>query len=529
MRKILTGITIALTLFPAISAAQGAGSQNSFQRQGIFDCNQIAGQGQSIGAMAGSGIYVPVNDAAVTLNTGILVYKECVLREVVDREREAATSAFFRKIYTGIETGRGGSAMYVKSKQEILTSASDPAMLKVLEDGTLKALDPSIQSPASRTIARKYQNETGRGNKSILTCPYAGNLRTFQAGKAEFSFKGLMAGTAPQCNPVIATIMASEVANSRVAACIEYMRDQWNWGEGFYARTEGNNPCEATVVTPAAVVRESFQTMLDSPVRQLESANDIGQMIGALYAGLTTQVVTSAGGLSGLSQSSGGQPSYLDQVSRESSAGVRNAAANAAINILNAARQVEGAYLQTINAIGNALTQAIGQLRSAENQCWNLIVPKVCSAAPAADGTCTDAAGASYKVATTSERFAQKVIDAQIAPLASSTLANIATSQKAVSLIDQLIAGVTNTNSLDAQRVSLLQLDALVASRSLHTQSDLQTIRQQLQEVQGSLTGESGLVSTTVKNWADSTDPAIGWCNVNNQAVIDGWKQKWRK
>ena len=89
---------------PSVAAAY------AFMRQGIFDCNLNGAYAMSVGAMgATGGVYVPVADATVELNTGILVYKECVLREVIIREREAATAGFARKAIVGGQTGRGGN------------------------------------------------------------------------------------------------------------------------------------------------------------------------------------------------------------------------------------------------------------------------------------------------------------------------------------------------------------------------------------------------------------------------------------
>ena len=62
---------------------------------GIFSCNQNGAYAMSVGALgATGGVFVPVADASVELNTGTLVYKECVLREVVDAQRMAATAGF---------------------------------------------------------------------------------------------------------------------------------------------------------------------------------------------------------------------------------------------------------------------------------------------------------------------------------------------------------------------------------------------------------------------------------------------------
>lgn len=512
-----------------------------FQRQGIFDCSQNGAYAMSVGALGAIvSAYVPVSDAAVELNTGILVYKECVLREVINREREAAMSALLKRAYTGIQTGRDGNPQYVqRPSYELLINASDPAVLQTMQDGTLQKLNPAVRTSITQGVVRTYQADT-RAPEKILTCPYRGDLAAFSTAQpGTFSWGNLWATRAPGCDAVQGYYAAQNLVASRVARANEDLSFQWITGNGYYARTDNaQNPFERKILTPSINMQQSFQALLDSPVRQLESANDIGQMISALYAGITTQMISDNQGLSGLSQSGGGQPSYLDQVARESAQGVRNAAVNAALQILNAAKQIEATYYQTANAIASRLTDAISQLRGAESQCWALIIPKVCVTPLAGDKTCfapgpctTDADGATtcapgpkLRVAT-STAFSQPIIGAQIAPLAQTIITNIAASRKALQSLDNLIAGLTNTASLNAQRLALQQLDSLVAQRALHNQQDLQTVVQQKSAVDAAM---STLVENTVKAWADSTDPAVGWCNVSSQTVINMWIQRWR-
>lgn len=517
-------------------------SPYQFQRQGIFDCNQNGSYAMSVGALGAiGGAYVPVADAAVELNTGTLVYKECVLREVVDREREAATSAFLKRATIGIQTGRDGNPQYVqRPSYELLINAQDPAVLQTLQDGTFKNLPPSTQGVITQAAARGYRAET-RSPQNVLKCPYKGDLAAYSKGTpGTFTWGNFWATRAPGCDAVQGYYAAENLLASKIARASADLEFQWTTGNGYYARTDdAQDPFARKILTPSINMEQSYQALLDSPVHQLESANDIGQMISALYAGVTTQIISDNKGLAGLTQSSGGQPSYLDQVAAESAQGVRNAAVNAALQILNAAKQVEGAYYQTTNAIATLLSNAISQLRSGERQCWSIVIQKVCATPLAGDNTCfaqgpctvdpvdgtkTCAPGPKLKVAT-STAFSQPIITAQITPLATTTLTNITVSQKALQSINNLIGGLTNTASLDAQRLALQQLDSLVAQRALHNQQDLVQVTQQKEAVDASM---QTLVQDTVKAWADSGDPVTGWCNVNNSAVIDMWVQKWK-
>ncbi|MDO8514472.1 MAG: hypothetical protein Q7S50_02930 [bacterium] len=526
MRKLLFILVFALLPLPALAQTD---PPYQYARKGIFDCNLNGAYAMSIGSMAATGgVYVPVADATVELNTGILVYKECILREVIDRQREAATSAFGKRAIVGVTTGRDGKPLYVVNEgQEILTGAIDSTMLGFLQGEKLKSLNTSLQGPITRTLVRNYDVRT-RAPQKILTCPYQGNLLLVHSGLLPTGVNiwdaVAAAGSAP-CDPLSAFYLSEELAGASIARAEQYQQDQWTWGRGYYPVTDS----EGNVVTPAATVQESFQRILDSPVYQLESANDIGQMIGALYAGMTTQIITNDGGLAGITQGIGGQPSYLDQITQQSSQGLRNAVVNAALNLLAAARQVEATYLQAVNAIGAVLTQTIAQLRSAEEQCWNLVVPRVCENAPVTrDNTCV-ASGTTYEIATSTEKFAQNVIDAQIAELASTMITNIEKSENALRLIEELIQGVTNTTSPDAQRRAIEQLDALIARDLIHKRPDVDGPTGVLQQLTNVRDVMSTLVTNTVQAWADNANPAVGWCNVNNPAVIQGWKDKWRK
>jgi len=522
-----------------------AAAPYQFKNEGIFGCNQVAGANASAGTLAAiGGVYVPVNDAAVTLNTGILVYKECVLRPLQDRLRESAMSSLLKKQYIGIETGREGNKRYVVNLPEERLIVRDRSRLTTLTGKAPESLTPAFKSAIVRWDAQTYRQET-RNPESILTCPYE-EIDAGIRNETDDPLGVISSFTNPACIPHLDALLFKDLADARDAQAIADQMTRWDWGRGFYDVTDNpQDPLAEQVRTPASVVQESYQQILGSPVRQLESANDIGQIIGALFAGVTTQALTDSGGLAGLAQSVAGQPSYLEQVAKESSQGVIGAAVNAALTVLNASREIESRYLAAMEAIAENLTQSINQIRGTERSCWNLIVPK--ARGYAAVGTCVavlQGVGipfgqaqqalqctpfalneAKINAATSSLAFSQQVIDSQITGLANAALTNIQNSRRALGLIDQLIAGVTNTASLNAQRLALQQLDTLVAQRALHTQYDAVNAAKQRDDVVGAM---ATLVQDTAKAWGDSPDPSTGWCNINNPDIPRLWAERWR-
>ncbi|QQG38032.1 MAG: hypothetical protein HYS26_00550 [Candidatus Kaiserbacteria bacterium] len=511
-----------------------------FQNEGIFGCNTIGGVNMSAGTQAAiGGVYVPVNDAAITLNTGIITYKECVLRPLQVRLRENAASALLKRNVESVETGRDGNKRYVVDPLEELRTISDKSEYSILTDGTLDALVPAFRKEIQKYAARAYQTRS-RQPESILSCAFKDIEKSLE-NKSDDVIGAILAQTNPfGCNPVFTAAGFDNLAESRNAQSREYARMMWDWGRGFYPVTNNEaDPLSDDVLTPASVVQESFQQILGSSVRQLESANDIGQMIGALFSGVTTQALSDTRGLAGFRQSIGGQPSYLDQVAKESSQGVVGAAVNAALSILNKSREVEGSYLASTNGIATKLTQTGTDLKNTEKACWALIEPK--ARAYAAKGECsTDTttnppletcvpfqlSETKIRTSTSTLAFSQQVIDSQIKSLSEIAEENVKTAQKAVQLVEQLIASVTNTASLNAQRLALQQLDSLVAQKLLHTQYDAQRAGEQKKDVDEAM---NTLKTDTAKAWGDSSDPNVGWCNVNNPDVIRQWAERWKK
>lgn len=545
----------ATTTAPAAVGATGGFS-------GIFSCNQNGSYAMSVGALgATGGVYVPVADATVELNTGTLVYKECVLREIVDAQRRTATAGLTQTATNNILTGRGGAAQFVQKQGQETVQVATAAMQAYLQNG-MSSLDPNIQAQIANAIAQGYSVVTYNA-PSMLACPYAGATTAFSNPSSQFSWGTMLAISSP-CNPLFGYIAANELAGSYTAQEQNCFQNMLQWGGGFYAVTTGSGgPCEQTIVTPSSNVNSSYTTVLNSGFNQLQSANDIGQMVSALFGGISTQILSgTAGGISGINQSNGNSPSYLQQAVGQESANLQSSISNAALLNLQSALQIEESYYNIMSSIAASLEGAISQLRGAENECWQQVVTAVCSGPVAANGTCAEVVqcttsvdsngqttsncptAATLHVATSTE-FSQPVINSQIASLASTTANNLQVSQQALNLINQLIQNVSG-GSADSQALAVEQLNTLVANNELHTPGELTTAQTQEQSIASAMTT---LSQNTPSLWAGTdpnntannnipwngsvgatlqlTDPGVGWCNFKNQTTLQAWEHAW--
>ncbi len=513
-----------ITLFLLLTSFAQAQTDTStttagLSSSGIFDCNSKAGAEamSSVGTKSTiQSLYVPVSDAGVTLNTGSLVYKECVLDPINTRMRE---NAAFSHVQLGIKAfnkGADGEPMFIKDYIAKVSERSDKTFLRTFEEGELDTLNPAFKDEVKRAIAEDYKTQTREPNK-VLECSYKGDLAKVYAGQPEDIWGAIMAIAEPACNPVGAYNLAQEYIIDNIASDKEEMLFRLNNSNAIKdVQTYNEETGRYETLTPGIIVAENVQQLITSGFRQLENADEIGQMVDALYSGLSTQVVSDTRGLAGVTEGFAGQPSYLDQIGDTLRKNLRDAAVNIALGILKGAKQTEITYFNALNSIALTLTATIGDLRQAEALCWAEVVPKAQVYASANNIQITVA---------TSTQFSQAVINAQITSLASTTITDIRKSETALSLIDHLIEGITNTTSPDAQRVALQQLDSLVAQGALHGEYDAQQAVKRRDEIKPAM---ENLVEDTVVAWADSADVNVGWCNVNNPAVAQKWVEEWR-
>lgn len=517
---------------PARQSAQTAPA-TGFNRQGIFGCSQTGSYSMSVGSLAAiGGAYVPVNDAAVTLNTGYLVYKECVLKGVNTRIREDSIARLVSNATRQFTTGRSGGPMYPEILSRDMLVRSDEIMRNIFSNGNLNTVSFAFQDDIKRAIARNYAAQT-RFPSGSLACGYGGSAADLQALHRGERYNGydILALVDPNCNPLLSYYRTQNYVAGEVSSGLSEMLTRLSWSGGIYDVEEVLPDGTRRVVTPGYLVAGSISDHLGAGLQQQIAADDIDEMIGALFAGIGNAILSeAAGGLQGLIRGDGGRPSYLDQVVENSSAGVRDSAVNAALQILLAAREVQESFVANERATAGLLASAAAELRGAENRCWDIIIPKVKEYAAVGDCTgdgaersCT---GSFNLRIATSTAESQKLISTFIAPLASSTAERILSSSRGLDNVDRLIAGVIDSSDPEKQSAALKTLDELVAQKALQNQYDLKASEDRRESIKTSI---GNLVSDTIKTWGDDEKKDVGWCNVNNGEVIKMWGRNWKQ
>ena len=505
-----------------------------FKAQGIFGCNETGAYGMSVGSLSAvGGVYVPVNDAAVTLNTGYLVYKECVLRNVVDRIRESVTSAIANQtIETGL-TGRDGEPMFSVDLIKEQLEPADAAELDFLNSFS-SSINPAYKDQIQKALAKSYVNST-RNPFAVLTCPETKNLNDIYSRNNTNVWDGLSTMADPACDPISVFVTASQLSDTAREQAVGDVMQQLNWGNGYYPKATKNPDGTLIVQTPADMIEKNITQAVQAGFEEAKAANDIGQVVGALFSGMASQTITGDQGFAGLNKSSGSQPSYLNAVAASSGSGLRTAVDNAVKGILTNAMNIEKSYYDILNSIGQLLVKTATTIRGQERACWNLIIngngtiPGVCASAVTANNTCTDKAGNTLHIAT-STNYSDQVINNQITTLASNVAGKLDTSGKMLQKLSDLYK---KGDSSATQEV-----DSLVASHALHNQQDLNTLSGQQTSVASNMAnlidctpGSSGTCAIWgdgTPNYSNPSDVNSGWCNIADPKTIPMWDQIWQ-
>ena len=243
-------------------------------------------------------------------------------------------------------------------------------------------------------------------------------------------------------------------------------------------------------------------------------------LVDKFFSGIGNQLISAGiGGLKGLLSSSPGQPSYIDQVVANTSAAAQNTQTAFTTDAVLVALGNEQEFLRAKQATAGILRQKDAQLHAAEDRCWSdFVLPTVNQFAQTENITFT-------RKATSTERFAQTVIDANIIPLLSSINAEITVSSTTLNAVNTIAIGVANrtVDQVDAYN----QINALRTSGALHTSDQKYAAVQETENVQAAITS---VVTDIIKKWGDSMSLPEGWYNTlnNKDAVTQYWVNKWR-
>lgn len=277
--------------------------------------------------------------SAITLGDDWM--KEFVLDALAWNMKETIRQSLVRSTVNWINSGFEGSPAYVTDIENNLLQVSDAVANRFFAELSAGSINSPFGDSIEQTVRNAYFLQTGGG--FYLRNPYtldrvSSDPQAFLNG--DFSKGGFAAlrevALNPQNNPYGALTTASNELNQEILAAQNQRLTELGFGNGVLSwrgncdkQPSGDSvaltqsePCfDSPIKTPGATIKAQLDQHLGSTLSTVVTADELNEVIGALFQQLTSKVL-GEGGLSGVSQpTGGGGRSYVDQATDPSTIG----------------------------------------------------------------------------------------------------------------------------------------------------------------------------------------------------------------
>lgn len=359
----------------ASAAVQGAVSKAT--DEATSKIGNITGISKSV-----LGQEVPVRDSAVRKSTGALEAKECIGDALGWALANGVLAAFVQSITDWVNNGFEGGPAFVTDLDQFLGQVADETSLDfIYHDPALGFLCSPFQLEIRLALAVQRQPFQERIRCSLGDV--ADNVDRFFSG--DFSGGGgwpawFRVHAYQRNNPYGAYALSLAELEARIDTRRSNEKSLLTFGSGFFSKREcmnsevipGSEKISSTgapqtrctdwrIVTPGAQVNASLAKALGVGVDRLTIADEIDELISALFSQLAQKALTGVNGLRGLSSRSSSSArtytapdgtevrgSYLEALVNETDTGSVSGARNILFANIDSAIDLERSYRGTL-------------------------------------------------------------------------------------------------------------------------------------------------------------------------------------
>jgi hypothetical protein len=296
-----------------------------------------------------------------------------------------------------VNSGFDGDPAFVTDLLGYLQGISDEVAGDFIYGDELSSLCTPFQLDVRIALAEHYQEEEYGGFKEEAECTLDeyGDTEAFLSGEFTAGGWGMWfeAVLNPLQTPVGATLKADakrrEITQEREAEAIKKLE----FGQGFFSQEvctpaeEGGTDEKCTITTPGIVIKDQLSFALTTPARSLIEADEMNEVLGALFSNLAQQAITGVNGLLGL----GGNADFsdmtfgasvnlsyldaMDEEAQESWGGGQQSGGRIEQALVTETKVLEAqlAILTELDAINTAFEDAKEPFEG--DSCWNLTLP----------------------------------------------------------------------------------------------------------------------------------------------------------
>jgi hypothetical protein len=295
------------------------------------------------------------------------------------------------EIVNWINSGFQGSPAFVTDLGQFLLDSADQAAGQfIYDDPDLSFLCSPFQLDVKIALAVSYQESTYDSFASCTLSDVTDNIEGFLSGS--FSEGGWQSWFEVTQNPINTPTGAYLEAEGEMYARIVDAQGntikELDWGGGFLsfkvcdetaAATGAQQNC--TITTPGQTIADQINTTLGAGQDELIAADEINEIIAALFAQLAKQAITGVNGLLGVSSGTGYTDYSFDNPSGTTTQSYLDAAEDdAVLNMVNPfldSIRIENEYLalqQQIIADIDEVEDRLDEAYSADEACFNVVM-----------------------------------------------------------------------------------------------------------------------------------------------------------
>ncbi len=254
--------------------------------------------------------------------------KEFVLDGILYAIGRTILKSMVASIVQWINSGFEGSPAFVTDLKGFLLQVADEAAGEFIYGTDLDILCSPFQLDIRIALALQYETTKDFGKARCTLSGVIDNVDNFLNGDfGDGGWQGWFELTAnPQNTPAGAYLAAEAELGARIVNAEGRELKLLDFGDGFFSTTiceavhgEDTSQENCFISTPGKVIEEALTFNLSIGQRSLINADEINEIISALFAQLAQKAITGAKGLLGLSQggfNSSGE-SYLNAMTAE--------------------------------------------------------------------------------------------------------------------------------------------------------------------------------------------------------------------
>jgi hypothetical protein len=295
---------------------------------GVSKVHADADDGANIASLVENGI----SAAGTMIQTGLMTslnVKEFTLDAIAWALGNILLKEMIRSTTKWVNSGFQGSPAFVTDLQGFLLNIGDKVAGNFIYGAGLGALCSPFKLNIQFALDLSYQRTRGYEAQCRLS-QVVGNMDRFLGGDfAQGGWDGWYEVALTDSNPYATKLAAESAMYASISNAQGQQVKLLDFGRGFMSMQDPGcdtnmGPCPVT--TPGAVIESQLNSAISSPGRRLEVADELNELVGALFSQLASAALSGAGGLLGLTESSYGSGDYFTRMSeqRDTSGGLAN-------------------------------------------------------------------------------------------------------------------------------------------------------------------------------------------------------------